>query len=177
MTALRLFAEDNAARITHPRAGGIAIMASGDADERAGTGGAEGLQLPGFSEHLMRAIIAVATLLSGPALADSVRHLDVPERLVGTWAPSTELCRDDKSTIVVSSRGYASTQESCEVQWVTETAGRDGPIYSARLRCAKPGAPEQKEEQNRLIVPRADGQFSAGSGFDDLKSYQRCPTN
>jgi hypothetical protein len=127
---------------------------------------------------IMRTLIVVAsTLLSGTALADSVRHLNVPQRLWGTWAPSAELCRDDKSTIVLSSRGFATTQENCEVQWVTETAGRDGPIYSARLRCSKPATPDDKQELDRLIVPRDDGQFSAGPGFNDLKNYQRCPAS
>src|SRR5262245_45437831 len=55
----------------------------------------------------MRILIAVASaLLTGPSLADSVRHLSVPERFLGTWAPSADLCRDKKSIIAVSSKGY-----------------------------------------------------------------------
>ena len=60
----------------------------------------------------MRTIIALTSaLLSGPALADTVRHLSVPERLWGKWAPSADLCRDDKAVFVVSAKGYASSQE------------------------------------------------------------------
>jgi hypothetical protein len=106
-----------------------------------------------------------------------VRHLSVPERFWGTWAPSAELCRDKKSIIAVSSQGYETSQESCAVQWVTETAGRSGPIYSAHMRCTMAAAPDQKTELNRLIIPQEDGQVSAGPDFNDLKSYQRCPAN
>lgn len=126
----------------------------------------------------MRTIIAIASaLLAGPALADSVRHLSVPERFWGKWAPSADLCRDDKSIIAVSPQGYATSQENCAIQWVTETAGRDGPIYSAHMRCSPPNAPEQKTELNRIIIAKGDGQVSAGPGFDDLKDFQRCPAN
>jgi len=80
----------------------------------------------------MRTVIAlVCVLLPGATLADSVRHLTVPERCWGTWAPSTDLCRDDKSVFVVSAKGYVTSQANCTIQWLTETAGADGPIYSA----------------------------------------------
>jgi hypothetical protein len=127
---------------------------------------------------IMRILIVVASaLLTGPSLADSVRHLSVPERFWGTWAPSAEACRDSKSTIAVTSQGYQTSQEDCAVQWVTETAGRSGPIYSAHLRCTMTATPDQKTELNRLIIPQEDSQLSAGSDFNDLKSYQRCPAN
>lgn len=106
-----------------------------------------------------------------------MRHLSVPERFWGRWAPNEDLCRDDKSAVVVSPQGYHTSQESCAVQWVTETAGRDGPIYSAHMRCAPPDAPEQKMELDRIIIARNDGRVSAGPGFGDLKDYQRCSAN
>jgi hypothetical protein len=37
-----------------------------------------------------------------------------PERFWGKWAPSADLCREDKSTAVVSGKGYVTEQESCE---------------------------------------------------------------
>ncbi|MGA7485474.1 MAG: hypothetical protein WBW74_00835 [Xanthobacteraceae bacterium] len=86
-------------------------------------------------------------------------------------------CQDEKSAVVVSSQGYQTSQEACAVQWVTETAGRDGPIYSAHMRCSPPEAPEQKMELDRIIIARADGRVSAGPGFGDLKDYQRCSAN
>ena len=122
----------------------------------------------------MRTIIALTcVLLSSPSLADTVRHRNLPERFWGTWAPSTDLCNDEKSTIVVSSRGYETSQKSCAIQWVTETAGRGGPIYSAYMRCSSQTAPEQTIEL-RIIVPNDSDQLSAGPDFKELKTYHRC---
>src|SRR5262249_24880766 len=92
----------------------------------------------------MRTVIVFASvLLLGAALAD-VRHVSVPEWLWGTWAPSAELCRDDKSIIVMSEKSYMTSQANCTVQWLTETAAADGPIYSAHMRCSLPSTPEQE---------------------------------
>src|SRR5262249_35901012 len=88
---------------------------------------------------IIRTVIVLASLLlSGATLADSVRHLSVPERFWGTWAPSIDLCRDDKSVFVVSAKGYVTSQANCTIQWLTETAGAEGPIYSAHMRCSNP---------------------------------------
>ena len=116
-------------------------------------------------------------LLSVAALADSVRHVTVPERLWGTWAPSADLCSDNKSTFVVSAKGYVTSQANCAIQWVTETAGADGPIYSAHMRCASRAEPQETTEVNQIIVSNDRGQLSAGPDFKDLKSYRLCPTN
>jgi hypothetical protein len=125
----------------------------------------------------MRTVFVLAsTLLSGSALADTVRHPAVPERFWGTWAPTADLCRDDKSIIIVSAKGYVTAQASCVVQWVVATAGAGGPIYSAHMRCSSPSTPE-RTELNRIIVPIDNDQLSAGVDFKDLKSYQRCPAN
>ena len=126
----------------------------------------------------MRIIIAFASvLLSGAALADSVRHLSVPERLWGTWAPRADLCSDSKSTFVVSAKGYVTSQANCAIQWVTETGGADGPIYSSHMRCASRAEPQETTEVNQIIVSNDRGQLSAGPDFKDLKSHRLCPTN
>jgi hypothetical protein len=126
----------------------------------------------------MRTIIAFASaLVSSAALADSVRHLTVPERFWGTWAPSADLCRDSKSTFVVSAKGYVTSQANCTIQWVTETAGADGSIYSAHMRCSSLAEPKETTEVNRIIVSNDLGKLSAGPDFKDLKRYQLCPPN
>ena len=86
-------------------------------------------------------------------------------------------CRDDKSIIVVSAKGYVTAQASCAVQWVIATAGAGGSIYSAHMRCSSPSTPEQKTELNRIIVPIDNDRLSACVDYKDLKSYQRCPAN
>jgi hypothetical protein len=126
----------------------------------------------------MRTLIAlVFALLPNASLADSVRHLSVPERFWGTWAPSADLCADAKSVFVVSAKGYTASDASCTVQWVTEIAGTAGPFYSAHMRCSNPATPNDVTEVNRIIVANEDGKLSAGPDFKQLKSYGRCPAN
>jgi hypothetical protein len=122
-------------------------------------------------------VVFVSVVLSGPSVADSVRHLSVPERFWGTWAPSPDLCRNKKSIFVVSEKGYVTSEASCAIQWLTETAGANGPIYSAHMRCTSLTAPDEKTELNRIILPKEGGQLSAGPDFQDLTHYQRCPAN
>jgi hypothetical protein len=139
---------------------------------------ASGIELSGptVRANIMRTVIAfVAALLASASLADSVRHQSVPERFWGTWAPSADLCTDSKATFIVSAKEYVTSQESCAIQWVTETAGADGSIYSAHMRCSKPAAPQETTEMNRIIVSNDRRQLSAGSDFKDLKSYRLCP--
>jgi hypothetical protein len=57
-----------------------------------------------------------------------------------------------------------------------ETAGRSGPIYSARMRCSSLAAPKQTTESNRIIVPNESGQLSVGPEPKELKTYHRCPS-
>ena len=148
---------------------------------RAGTCQVVRGKIPGsrLREKSMRKLIVVlvSVVLSGPSVADSVRHLSVPERFWGTWAPSPDLCRDKKSIFVVSEKGYVTSEASCAVQWLTETAGANGPIYSAHMRCTSLTAPDEKTELNRIILPKEGGQLSAGPDFQDLTHYQRCPAN
>ena len=122
-------------------------------------------------------IVLVSVVLSGPSVADSVRHLSVPERFWGTWAPSPDHCRDKKSIFVVSEKGYVTSEASCAIQWLTETAGASGPIYSAHMRCTSLTAPDEKTELNHIILPKEGGQLSAGPDFQDLTHYQRCLAN
>jgi len=122
-------------------------------------------------------VVFVSVVLSGPSVADSVRHLSVPERFWGTWAPSPDLCRNKKSIFVVSEKGYVTSEASCAIQWLTETAGANGPIYSAHMRCTSLTATDEKTELNRIILPKEGGQLSAGPDFQDLTHYQRCPAN
>jgi hypothetical protein len=124
----------------------------------------------------MRAIVAfAAALLSGPSVADTVRHASLPERLWGKWAPSADLCQDDKAFIVLSEKAYVSSEASCAIRWVTETAGARGPIYSVHVQCSKPKFNEPKTETNLMMMSNYDGQLSVGDDFKNLRIYERCP--
>ena len=147
---------------------------------RAGKSDALGAKVEsGFTAgDIMRTVIVlVSAILPSVSLADSVRHLSVPERFWGTWGPEADLCRNDKAIFVVSAKGYVTSQANCTVQWVTETAGAGGSVFSAHMRCSNPGAPDEITEVNRVIVPNDRGELSAGPDFSQLKSYRRCPAN
>src|SRR5947207_10166673 len=92
----------------------------------------------GASDTMRTVFVLVSALLPSVSLADSVRHLSVPERFWGTWAPDTDLCRDHKAIFVVSAKGYVTSQASCTVQWVTETGATAGRSNSAPLRRPRP---------------------------------------
>jgi hypothetical protein len=128
----------------------------------------------GRKKSMRAIIILICVLISNPSLGSTVRHRNVPERFWGTWAPSEDLCRDNKFTVVVSGKEYVTEHTSCRVQWVIETAGRSGPIYSAHMRCSSVAAPEHIMELNQVFVLGDSSQFSVGSHFKELHIYHRC---
>jgi hypothetical protein len=129
-------------------------------------------------DKAMRALITcVCVLLSGPSLADSVRHLSVPEVFWGRWAPGADGCKDDKTVVVVTAKGYTGPRGTCAVQWVTETAGVGGSIYSTHMRCTKPASNEETTEENEIMLSRDGETLAAGAHFNELKVFKRCPAN
>jgi len=120
-------------------------------------------------------LLALFALSSQVADAREIRRDAIPEAFRGTWATSTEACKDQtKSPIVLSAKSYAGPAGSCDVDYVTEIPGRGGAIYSARMRC--PGAqPQTKTIANLIMRPDDDGQISLGPTFDSLAAHRRCP--
>src|SRR5262245_46025333 len=116
-------------------------------------------------------VLAVAAAFASPAVAD-VRHPSVPERLWGSWSASSDGCgAGDKSVIVLAAKSYDSAGAKCAVDWVNETAGPRGPIYSAHVRC--PGQSPQ-QATNVIIRPDDAQQISVGPNFGSLKPYRKC---
>jgi hypothetical protein len=126
----------------------------------------------------MRAVLmsALAALISsGIAMAAHVKRLEfIPEALWGSWAPTSDLCKDiDKAVVVVSAQTYVSPNASCKVTSVSETAGARGPIYSAHLLCSKLQGPTA--QANLILVPTKDpNRISMGQDFRSLKDHERC---
>ena len=118
--------------------------------------------------------IVVIALASQTAVADIKRHASIPEALWGSWAPSQDGCKGDaKPVIVLAAKAYSTAERKCDVDWVSETAGARGPIYSAHLRCSsKP--PAKASISNVIIRPDDAKQISIGSDFNKLKTYQKC---
>jgi hypothetical protein len=141
---------------------------------------------PGVSFNGMHELVA-SSLAPAPMGAEKgtvtlahggVRHTTIPESFWGRWAPGTEVCKNaDKSVIVLSATTYVSSQANCTVDWVAETAGAGGPIYSAHIQCSNRAGKAQRTTSNLIILPKDANQISVGSEFGNLKLYQRCSPN
>jgi hypothetical protein len=131
------------------------------------------------SGEIMRAIgfLAVAAmLLSHTASANVKRHSSIPESLWGSWAPIAETCeKASDSIIALAAKSYISSETTCTIDWVSETAGARGATYSAHLQCSSTAAPARKTVSNVVLRPTDTNQLSLGPDFSSLKTYQRCP--
>lgn len=121
-------------------------------------------------------LAAAAMVLSHAASADVKRHSAFPEVLWGSWAPITEDCdKAAKSLITLSGKRYVNPDATCNVGWVSETAGARGTNYSAHLQCPSTTGPAQITVLDVVLIPSGEDQLSVGADFSSLKTYQRCP--
>jgi hypothetical protein len=122
----------------------------------------------------MRSALALAFCLLLPQVANAreIRRDAVPEAFRGTWATSTDSCKDGAGPqIVLSAKSYAGPAGSCVIDYVMEVPG---PVYSARMRCSG-SEPQIKTIANLIIRPGKDGQISLGPTFDSVVAHRRCP--
>ena len=116
-------------------------------------------------------ILAVfAMLVSRVASADVV---STSESYAGTWiGAGREL---DKSVIVLSAKTYAGPEANCRVDWVSQTAGARGSIYSAHLQCFNPSERGgNKTAANLIIWPENMNRIAVGPEFTSLRIFDRC---
>ena len=106
---------------------------------------------------------------SQPAIADIVRRSALPEPLWGTWVSNDGNC-GDASTIVVSGKNYTNSGLQCDIRAISETAGANGPVYSARMQCSKQPA----AQKSLIISPKDATHLLAGASFESLKTFRRC---
>jgi hypothetical protein len=116
--------------------------------------------------------------------ADETRRSTFPNVLLGTWAETAQQCAaKDKSNVVIEPAKYGDGDGSCAVNWIVEAEGSRGINYEVRALCTSASLPEKNQTVTIIVrtlgSDRAEmGRFylhSAGSVFDDLKKYQRCP--
>jgi|GEM_PF-1490727 len=132
--------------------------------------------LPFLHHASVFAMLVIFALPSQHAGADEVRHTTFPSVLVGTWAPSAELCAaKDKSSIAIAADGYSTADGKCSVRWIVETAGSRGPNYAVHAQCEADGQPARADVVNMILRPEGNDRASIGKSFADLKSYLRCP--
>ena len=109
------------------------------------------------------------------ATAHVVRHNSIPEAYWGTWMPGTAACSADaKTAIVLTAKDYVGPAGNCSVDYVSETATPQGPLYSARLLCPGTDAQARKKVVNLMFRSDAGGGISAGATFSGLKALHRC---
>jgi hypothetical protein len=121
------------------------------------------------------ALLAVFALVAADvATADVVRHGSIPEAYRGAWMAGAGP-EPEKSVIVLSAQMYVSREASCSVNWVSQTAGARGSIYSAHLQCFNPAdRAGQKTVSNLIIWPHDINQIAAGPDFTKLTIFHRC---
>jgi len=118
------------------------------------------------------------------AAADEIRHSTFPNVVLGTWGETKEQCAaKDKSNVVIEPAKYGDGDGSCAVSSVVESEGSRGINYAVQALCTSASLPEKTQPVN--IIVRTLGpdraqmgrvyMHSAGSVFDDLKNYMRCP--
>ena len=99
---------------------------------------------------------AVFALLFGQtATADVVRHATIPASLWGTWALNLDDCNNADNVIVLSAKGRDSSEVKCTVDWVSQTPGARGSIFSAHLHCRRTANGSDKTIDQRY--PHANG--------------------
>ena len=110
------------------------------------------------------------------AHADIVRLITFPAALLGTWAESADQCAaKDKSNVLIQSAVYGDGSGSCVVRWIVETAGSRGTNYAVHALCTSASHPDKTQVVNIVVRPQSDGRAVMGRGFDNLKTYLRCP--
>ena len=120
-------------------------------------------------------IALLLAVLWSPAMAGDVRHLTIPKAVWGAWAPQPDQCANDASLISIREGGGTGPEDNCAVEYVVETAGASGPIYSAHMMCTEKDNPAKSSSRAFIVIPRGDDRMSVGSDFDNLKTYYRCP--
>ena len=122
-------------------------------------------------------VIATSALLSQAAAGDEIRHTTFPSAMIGTWAQTAGQCTaKDKSNVLIEPAKYGDASGSCAVRWVVETAGSHGPNYAVHALCTSAADPNKSQVVNIIIRPLGNSRASMGRSFEDLKTYQHCPT-
>jgi hypothetical protein len=123
------------------------------------------------------AIVGLIVAFGSPAaLGHVVRHANIADSFWGRWAPSEEACTKVGETVIeMAAKRYVSPKASCSVDWVSETAGRAGPIYSAHLQCSRGANDARPTISNVVFFLKGTDQLSIGADFSKLEIYRRCP--
>jgi hypothetical protein len=124
-------------------------------------------------------ILVLAGFSITDALASDVRILQLPDSVIGTWAPSADDCSGSgRDAINISAKRHSTADATCEISWVTVTPSRDGPVYSARSICAKTKGGGGEPASYLVVTPRPDNKLlmrlPSANPDGELVTYRKC---
>jgi hypothetical protein len=130
-----------------------------------------------ISHAFMMAAAAVA--FATPAAASDVRILNLPDKIQGAWAPNAEACTSEsRDRLDIAARTIGMPDTACNIAWVTVTAARFGPVYSARSMCSQVRTGHQEAPSYLLITPLPDDTLlvrrATGYNPADPVTYRKC---
>ncbi len=129
-----------------------------------------------MAKRILGLMLGISMLASQAVFGDEIRHTKFSAAMLGTWAPSQELCNaKDNSSIIISETQFRSSYGDCNVQWIVERAAARGVTYGVHARCAEPSQPDRVGALDLVLWPQGSDRISIGKSFEDLKIYQRCP--
>ena len=106
------------------------------------------------------ALLATASLPATKTAADDVRILTLPNSVRGAWAPNADACEGSgNGRIDIAAKTHSTPDANCEIAWITVTASRDGPVYSARSMCTQTRTGQKDPPSYLVISPRPDNQL------------------
>jgi hypothetical protein len=123
-------------------------------------------------------VAAVATLATAAAASD-VRILSLPDNVHGAWAPNAEACTaSGKNRLDIAAKTFSMPDLTCEIAWITVTAARDGPAYSARVMCTLTKTGQKDPPSYLLVSPRPDNTLlvrrASANAESDPVTYRKC---
>lgn len=124
-------------------------------------------------------LVIIASLLSvTPVFAGDVRVASLPQTVIGAWAPNADACTGS-GKIDIAARQHSDPEASCAIAWITVTASREGPVYSARSVCTRTRTGAKLEPSYLVLTPLASDRLLvriADARADGrLITYQKCP--
>lgn len=128
--------------------------------------------------HAITLAVAAAAFATA-AEASDVRILNLPDNLQGAWAPSAEACTSSgRDRLDIAPRTFSMPDTACDIAWITVTAARSGPAYSARSMCTQIRTGHKEAPSYILITPQPDDTLLVRRpvGYDvaDPVTYRKC---
>jgi hypothetical protein len=124
-------------------------------------------------------IAVAAAAFATAAAASDVRILTLPDNVHGAWAPNPEACMSaGRDRLDIAARTFSMPDTACEIAWITVTAARNGPAYSARSMCTQTKTGLKEPPSWLMITPLANDTLlvrrPAGYSDSDAVTYRKC---